>query len=385
MCNAMNHSQPCDCGFGPPEGNPGDPIPHVPRGGKFQGRIHKGERKTWGDEAIRDFDVLRKGLQEISPDETIVRKTIRAYREHGFPLSKRKINRMNDEEKKDIRKLFKRLLGIRRYKIEKAKTMTIRVPLFTFSAPAVDKSKVTYEETTDFTEAQGWVISLIIPGLGMGASQEFKTQFSCIFSCRAGNIKTVFVPIRLRVNKMGIYENGVRIGDGGLRVTAEGGKTERNYKRGIKECTPEECEGYSNYLIDEFLYRDDKLGDIETSAHLLSTRKPKEISIGLNVHGLQTSLKAQISLEKRVRLEYNLPGGYDYFLYGLKKQLGIGWKISGPHKNTSHRKTYRGKPHGHSIRKNQKARSDQFHSRAVPFHQNSRGHSRSVGRSGARH
>lgn len=385
MCNAMNHEQPCNCGFGPYEENPGDPVPHVPRGGKFQGRVHKGERKSWGDEAIRDFDVLRKGLQEVSSDETMARKTIRAFRKHGFPLSKRKIDRMDDEEKKDIRKLFKRLLGIRRFKIEKTKTMTVRVPLFTFSAPAVKNSKVTYEETTDFTKAQGWIISLIIPGVGMGASQEFKTQFSCTFACQAGGMKTVFVPIRLRINKMGIYENGTRIGDGGLRVTAEGGKAERNYTRGVKECNPDECEGYSNYLIDEFPYFYDNPEDIEKSAHVLSTRKPKEISIGLNVLGHQTSLKAQISLEKRVRLEYNLPGGYDYFLYGLKKQLGIGWKISGPRNKNSRRRIYKGKLYGHPNHQNLETRASQFHSRTVPLHQNSRGHSRSVGRSSARH
>jgi hypothetical protein len=370
MCNAYGHPQPCGCGFGPLHGNPGDPIPRVPQGGKFQGRVHRGPRKSFGEQAIASIGELRRGLREVGADRRAINKVIEAYRKEGFPKNRKHIERLSDKKRFDLANIVKQIIGVRKYKIEKKKTTTIRVPLFTFGAPSIKNSKVTYQETTDFSHEIGWVVSLVIPGVGMGASQEFDTQFSCKFTCVPGEFKTIFVPIRIRVNKLGIYEHGIRIKDGGLRITAEAGKLERNYRRGIESCRKKDCLPFSEPEIEEFLLSRNKKGDISTYVDELSMKKPFDIGIGLDILGVKTALKAKVSLIKKLKLEYDLPGGHNYRLYLLKERMGIGWKVSRPRtkKRKTHYMSYRGKQHGHPNHRNRKARGGQLHPRAVTLH-----------------
>jgi hypothetical protein len=367
MCNANRHPQPCGCGFGPLHGNPGDPIPRAPQGGGFQGRVHRGPRTSWWDQAIKDIGILKKGLREVGVDKQTTDRAILAYRKARLRGGGGKDD-IQEENRTRLTDILKQIVGLRKYKIEKRKTKTIKVPLFTFGAPSVNNSRVIYEETTDFSEEKGWVVSLIVPGIGMGSSQEFRTQFSCQFSCEPGQFKTIFVPVRIRVSKLGIYEKGKRIKDGGLRITAEGGKAARNYRRGIETCDQKDCQGFSEKEMDEFLLSGNAKKSISKYTEQLSQKAPIDINLGLDILGMKTALKARVSLEKKIRLEYDLPGGYDYHLYGLIKQLGIGWKVSRPRKRKLSARTRKGKQHGHPARQNRKARTGQLHSRAVTFH-----------------
>lgn len=375
MCNGNGHIPGCDCGFGPKEGA-SDPVPRARSRREFQGRVRRGKRTSWWDQAVEDADVLKKGLSQACIDRYVIDKTVRAYqKDKSQPAS-------TQDKKKRLINLLKEFMGVRKCKIEKTKTKTIKVPLFTFGAPSVDRSKVIYEEKTDFAETRGWVVSLVVPGIGMGSSQEFKTTFACQFSCECGEFKTIFVPVRIRVSKLGIYERGTRVDDGGLRITAEGGKSARNYRRGIESCKEADCRGFLESEVNEFLLSGNKKKNISKYTDQLSRAEPIDISIGLDILGVKTALQARVSLQKEIKLEYDLPGGYDYQLYQLKKQLGIGWKVLMPRKRKIQ---IRGKAHGHPNRKNRKARAGQFYSWAIPLHQKRRAHPRSAGRSSARH
>ncbi|MBK8822886.1 MAG: hypothetical protein IPN58_09840 [Anaerolineales bacterium] len=322
MCNGQNHPVNCDCGFGPKDGSAGDPLPR-PKGKGFQGRIKRGKRSSWGEEAISNESVLRRGLFEIGVDKHEVRKVIRGYHD----LKKEFAGTHAEVEREFVNRL-KRLIGIRKYKIEATKTRTIKVPLFTFGAPPVPKSRVTYKESVDFKNKKVWTVSLIVPGIGMGASQEYETKYSLEYFCDAGIFKTVFAPIRVRICKLGIYEKGIRIKDGGLRITAEGGKSERNFQHGIKTCRRPDCTEDNALFKETFFDAGDDTKSISTKKQEHSFQKPLETSIGLNIFGIQTSVNVNVTLKKTVALQYDLPGGHDYHLYQLKNRHGITWKTS---------------------------------------------------------
>lgn len=325
MCNAMNHHPGCDCGFGPKEGRAGDPLPQS-GGRKFQGRIKRGPRKSWGEQAASNEAILRNGLLEAGASEQAIRKALRDYHKEGLPLGRKSFESLEFGKRRDIVNTIKRLVGIRKYKIEEKKTRTIKVPLFTFGAPDVDNSKVTYEESTDFKNERGWAVSLIVPGIGMGASQEFETEYSIKYSCQAGKFKTIFAPIRLRIYKLGIYEKGVRVKDGGIRITAEGGKLERNFQRGVRPCHQPECTRKTATFDSIFYDASNDPEDISLKTQQWAFKKPIEVNVGLNVFGIQMSAKAKVALQKKIKLQYMLPGGYNYHLYRLKQKIGITWK-----------------------------------------------------------
>ncbi len=327
MCNASNHRAGCDCGFGPKEGSTGDPIPRS-NGRGFQGRIKRGPRRSWGEDAISNESVLRRGLREIGADQHAMRQVIRDYHKEGLPLNKEEFKDLGADSKKKIVNTLKRLVGIRRYKIEEKKTRTIRVPLFTFGAPPISKSKVTYKESIDFKNERVWTVSLVVPGIGMGASQEYETKYSFQYDCPAGVFKTIFAPIRVRVYKLGIYEKGIRVKDGGLRITAEGGKKQRNFQRGIKICRQPDCAKNNAIFETTFFDADDNDESISTKIQERSYQKPIETGIGLNMFGLPISVKVKVALKKTIMLQYELPGGHNYHLYRLKDRHGITWKTS---------------------------------------------------------
>ena len=126
MCNARNHYDGCDCGFGPP----------------YPWKIKADPRKNWHEMALLDIITYKRNLKDLGLSKTQIDDEIKRYKEQGFPISTTNWAAFSSDRKADWKSRF--LNFFRPYKYEEIEFIDSKVdiPIFRLHSPEIESSSI---------------------------------------------------------------------------------------------------------------------------------------------------------------------------------------------------------------------------------------------------
>lgn len=332
MCNAWNHDDSCECGFGPP----------------YPVTVRVGPRESWEARSAQSQAEFRRGLQEIGLDERIIKRHLENYAREGFPLGRGVWARMSNERKESLITRLRKVLRRHREKVAgEPENRSIRVPIFRLSSPSVPGSRATYQEGAIQGSENGWTLTVL--GIGMGANQVFDVASTDGFYAHSGDCKTFFLALDLLVTPLRIY-SGHKFLHRALRVEAQVDRYDGIPGLGVGWCRDRRCylsqKGFAGFEItkcapgDCLLTRtsklwqrwnlhDDKPGDAFTSSRSIEMKRrgTRNLRYAISAFGLQAEGQLEITRKVSLTLTFDLPGGHDYALYRLREVDGLAWRI----------------------------------------------------------
>jgi hypothetical protein len=290
MCNAAKHPSGCECGFGPP----------------YPGKIELVETVEWVDEAASSKESFTSALKDLNISGPTYSSFVREYE------SIQHLHEPNEAVSDRLRSLVGRL----EYREESSKYELVHVPLFRLHSPPVKKARVTYREAKVPEKERGWFVKIF--GNGMAPTKTLHVIYKPDFVSERGQCLQIHVPLVLHIRSIGVYKSGV-LQSRGIRAEVENIKEESTLrKRGCHTLDKNEC---ANRTF---------LGSHETREYSLSKHSASqvakfELSLPCNVartvemrfvevFGKTFNALAKVKHERRLELEFELPGSRDYKL-----------------------------------------------------------------------
>ena len=287
MCNAWNHPAGCDCGFGPP----------------YAGEYNVVEAIDWKDEILTDRESLPRRFTPLrlapGPAATYGRELSRLSTA-GEPYA---------ELAARARQLFSQwdLVG------QEIEIVQVLVPLFRLHSPQVSGASVRYSEGHEEEAKSGWLVR--IPGLGTGKTKTLNVKYRNEYVSAAGECKEVFVPVKIRVFDVTIYENGIVIGQGTSTEAVGRPRDTALRGRGVRSFSATECakrHPREEGLCEPFLLAGDSGGGSSNFERSWSLNVARIVSLELHALGVGVQPIASIRRTRQIQLSYTLPGGHDY-------------------------------------------------------------------------
>lgn len=289
MCNAHRHPAGCECGFGPP----------------YHRYVTQGEGgQDWAQDAVEEPWLVRRSLNDLNWDSKSIAEFVAEYRD------------LKDSELPEptVVNRLKELLGRRTFIEEDHWRETVRVPLFRFGAPGVNGSQVVFTEGETLLRGIQWVLKIF--GVGTADSTVLQVTTENTYTAGTGECKQVFVPVRLRVARVRVEQNGSVIGTGHRAQVIPPKSKDRSWikGRGCEDLPRAKCSGWPDIVPEEVLDFD-LAADSGRHPHRASTSW--ELDVGWDV-SVKLKKIAEIGPLVRVRrikkmsLEFTLPKGFDY-------------------------------------------------------------------------
>ncbi|MEX2530925.1 MAG: hypothetical protein WD960_09135 [Gemmatimonadota bacterium] len=287
MCNADRHDAGCTCGFGPPYLNSGA----------------AGAAREWAEDIIEEPLLARRGLEELGYPERSIEEFLAEYSrllDTGLPEPTLVVR---------INQLLMRHRTVERRVVRER----LRVPLFRFAAPRVVGGKVEYSEGMTTRRKRGWWARIF--GIGTGGSQEITYHTEHCYTATNGECKLVFVPIPLRIAEVDVYEGATKIGEG-LKAQVELSKAKKNSwtaGRGVKALKKGDCPGPNPGLPDE-MFDYTLAADVGPPTRVRRSwgvNVDREVFLGLS-KALGVEVRVRVGRERGMRVDLELPAGYDY-------------------------------------------------------------------------
>jgi hypothetical protein len=299
MCNAQNHSAGCTCGFGPP----------------YPDKVTFGAAREWAEEVLKEPWLVRRGLKDLAWDASSIDEFESAYGKiRSSDLSHlRMVERINE------------LLGRRRQVEEEVWNEMIKVPLYRFSAPRVKGATVLYSEGEEIAERSSWVVKVF--AVGTGHSRELQVTHTRTYAAEFGACKQVFVPVKLRVARVAVFDRD--------RLLSRGFRAEVAVPKGKDQLSLRD-RGCDN--LPATAGRDGVDADyFDTVTHLLAGDTTKSVhrderswrsNIGRDVslhlkNIVEVGPLVRVQRVRRLSLLFALPAGHDY--RGYVSRGGLWW------------------------------------------------------------
>ncbi len=315
MCNAWNHPEGCECGFGPP----------------YSGRVSYGGRIMWLDRAVQSEAVFLRALRELHLDPVAIEKILKRYRERVS--ARRAAGEPPPKLRTYLRGILRPLLG---RKVKEA-SIWIYVPLFRLHSPKLvpvathrhRPARVTYDDSLTVAEHTTWSIRVF--GIGMGATQELTVQLGARFESEDGAYKLICWPIRLRVS---LYKLRFA-GPGGtwLRAEVDSRPTRIGRNKTVEDLSPEKLSRDCSSLSPKNVTYTD-IFQLSRSHHGVSSYEKTYAAgnayteaIGFDAFGLQGTVRTSVTRTRRIALQCELPNGHDYCALHLAGPPGVVWAV----------------------------------------------------------
>ena len=290
MCNAAKHSPGCSCGFGPP----------------YPASYSAVNTTEWSREVLQRPDLVTRGLRDSAWDAKSIEEFVEKYLEIK-----------NSELPADTMvSRIRELLGMRRKVVESITEDWINVPLYRFGAPDVTDAKVEYSEGEGVADGSGW--SLRVFGVGTGATTTVQVNKARTFVAEAGTWKQVYVPVKLVVSRIAVYEGDRLIGRGvDAQVAPPRDDGDQFLRRRAVKSVPRLALGDRPDDFDDVLECDliaDDTGAVHRDKRSWETDVAQEVGVRLSK---VANISALVSVKRtrRLGLEFALPAGHDYLAY----------------------------------------------------------------------
>jgi hypothetical protein len=286
MCNALKHSSSCNCGFGPP---------YPPRYS-----VHR--TTSWATWTEGSTERIRQSLLEAGWDLGGVDEFLRAYA----------AGQRDTTDTSSVAQRLEELLGLRETRVEHAEIVTVEVPLFAFSAPAIPRARVVYTETRTTTHSGSWSLSWKPIGTSHAALLDVEHLIS--YTASAGTCKLVLVPVAVRVEQVVTIHHGQVVGRGvraGALPPAESSDPDLR-QRAVQSMRASELPEpttprFSDLVLD---VSRDRTRDIHSAHRAWKLDVAREVSVA--VPGISVSANVKVRQLNELRLAFELPSGHHY-------------------------------------------------------------------------
>ena len=244
--------------------------------------------------------------------QSILRRSVKARERHIYNSARKSaINRLSD------------WMRHRTIRVEERARVNLKVPLFVISAARVPGCATSF--TMDRTKVQdlGWSITIL--GTGLGADGTVSASASATFRAAAGETKVVFLPIEIAVERVSLLDRGKPVSQG-PRIDVSG----LNKQAGNPGLLllPENAMPPIGIRHHRYELAGDRSGAIASFEYVYTQATSIPMKVGVKTYGVDLGLNFQTTLNRNVKLTYDLCGGHDYDLYQTAEGDGVLWSTS---------------------------------------------------------
>lgn len=301
MCNANNHPEGCDCGFGPPYTWSAADVTVTP----------------WLDEAVTDRSSFERALAALRLPAGTRREWLEEYEHATRPGTSHRT----------VRERITELLGRFRYDVEAARDVRLNVPLFRLHSPPCEGASVTYQEQQEVEGSRGWLIRVF--GIGTGASHTLRVVKVAEVRSVAGQCKEVFVPLVFHVEQLAIYRGSKRVSRGLRAELLDATNQQLLSQRGARSLNPDACAWVEaeDPACERLTYELGHDTSNEASVFTLgrSSRLERDVSLSLRAFRIKVEGLAKVRREREIKLRFELPAGRDYAVWVCP--AGLRWRV----------------------------------------------------------
>ncbi|MCU0649683.1 MAG: hypothetical protein MUF00_16960 [Gemmatimonadaceae bacterium] len=257
---------------------------------------------SWVDWAGGSAERLRTGLLQAGWDAGGIEHVLHEYA----------AGQLGSSETTTLRERIEGLLRIRETRVERVDTVTVNVPLFAFSAPAVKGARVVYSETRTTSRGRSWLLNFSPVGTSHAATLDVEQVAS--YTAGAGSCKLVLVPVAVRVEQLTILRHGQVVGYG-VRAGAlppeesQDSDLRRRAVQSIRasDLPSPEASPFDVLAVD---VTQDRSRDIHTASRAWTIDVGREVSAA--IPGIPFSANVKLRQLNKLTLAFDLPAGHAY-------------------------------------------------------------------------
>jgi hypothetical protein len=175
------------------------------------------------------------------------------------------------------------------------------------------------EDEVEDLGALKWGVTVF--GTGLGGSAQLTVSSSSKFTSTSGEIKVVFLPAVVTVEKGTMLKDGRSVGEG-YRVDATQLRT--TGAPGLL-LLPNGASPPIGEVAQRYPLSGDASGAVATYEYAYMRSRNGDLNLGAKAYGIDLSLKASVTLSRSVTLTYGLVAGVDYELHWLEEGNGLVW------------------------------------------------------------
>ncbi|MGZ4317060.1 MAG: hypothetical protein ACXVRS_14695 [Gaiellaceae bacterium] len=212
----------------------------------------------------------------------------------------------------------------RAFRVEQKEDIDLRIPLFVLAAANVAGCTASITTEQEALGALKWGVTVF--GTGLGASAQLTVTSSSKFTSTSGEIKVVFLPASVTIEKGTMLKDGRSIGEG-YRVDAA--KLRTTGAPGLLLLATGKSPPIGEFA-EKYPLSGDTSGAVATYEYAYTHSRSGDLSLGLKAYGIDLSLKATVTLSRSVTLTYGLVSGFDYELHRLEEGNCLVWEQPSP-------------------------------------------------------
>jgi hypothetical protein len=203
----------------------------------------------------------------------------------------------------------------------------VKVPLFKLHSPSVKGATVTYRELEIVKKTRGWLLTVF--GIGMGATNIYRVIYDQPYVSSNGECWQVYVPLKLELKSVAVYEAGV-FKSRGARAEIAGTEDQSVLrKRGCDRLDDEQCTNKLSGSFDviKYPFLKNPKAHKENFTKLWGNNVRETIELWpIKAFGLTITPIAELEHQQKLDLEFNLPGKRNYDL--SYNASGLHWDVS---------------------------------------------------------
>jgi hypothetical protein len=213
----------------------------------------------------------------------------------------------------------------REFIVEASEHRELRIPVFVLAAADVFGCTATVSMQREHGVELEWGVTIIGTGLGGGANVTVSS--SATFSAASGEVKAVFLPAVVPVERGTVLKDGRRIG-AGYRIDAAS-LAQSELELGVMLLRSEVPA--MGKPVKRYRLADDAAGAIATYDYSYTSSQSRKLSLGVNAFGADMHLSASVAPSHSMIVTYALAGGTDYELHELAEGCGLIWAPTAAH------------------------------------------------------
>jgi hypothetical protein len=307
----------------------------------LESSIAMGWTRDWAQAALQSRDAFASALRSVGlPDDEIERSVaprddtaaqlhaieleIERYLPPGVMFAEDPVPPELYAQRKSIRQRLIDLFTGREIRVLETAETELHVPLFLLAGADVEGCTARFDQESMRTRPLTW--SLTVFGSGFGGSRDLKASAAASFAAGAGELKVVFQPLKLTLQRVVVLQNGREIGSG-VQANSEDVRTDASPGLLLLSPSGRPPTGSS---VRRFPLAGDTSGALATYRWTYERTTKKNLSIGVNAFNTNMSVTVGNELTTQVSLQYELRGGHDYALVRVAEGDGLMWAPTEP-------------------------------------------------------
>jgi len=211
----------------------------------------------------------------------------------------------------------------RTFEVVDGSDVEVEIPLFLLSAPSVNGCDVSYsvEDTTN-EKAE---LSLTFFGNGIVADTTVECKATSTFSAAQGEVREVFVPMKIRPRQVTMLGKGRTVVGTGLFAEPVQGKD--LVRPGIRKLASSPYPADTTKGSELYPLSQDVAGANATYETYYTAGASYEASLGFRAFNNDHTVKLGLGVERSIKLESTLRGGHDYRMSHTAQIPGVVWEV----------------------------------------------------------